>query len=75
MTFFLKGEYYSKCERSMITAMELFNDLGYVIHPEKSVFLPAKIITFLGFEINSQEMTVELSTEKKHLKGTNFCRN
>ena len=31
------------------------NSLGFIIHPDKSIFLPKQEITFLGFNVNSQK--------------------
>ena len=36
------------------------------MHPEKSQFYPSQVISFLGFVINSKEMTISLSSEKKN---------
>ena len=42
----------------------MLDKLGFVIHPEKSAFLPKQIIVFLGFTISSVDMTVMLTDEK-----------
>ena len=42
----------------------MLDKLGFVIHPDKSAFLPKQIIVFLGFTINSVDMTVTLTDEK-----------
>ena len=41
----------------------MLDKLGFVIHPDKSAFLPKQIIVFLGFTINSVDMTVTLTDE------------
>ena len=43
----------------------LFSSLGLLIHPEKCLHIPSQIVTVLGFIINSLEMTIFLTTEKK----------
>ena len=62
---FLQGETYENCMQNIRSTMTLLQNTGFVIHPEKSVLIPTKTITFLGFEINSVEMTVTLTAEKK----------
>ena len=49
----------------MKAALYLFEKLGFVIHPEKSVLVPTHVIIYLGFEINSVDMTVALMRENK----------
>ena len=44
--------------------MNLFGKLGFLPHPEKSVFEPTRKITFLGFVINSLIMRITLTPEK-----------
>ena len=44
---------------------KVFQDLGFVVHPEKSQFEPRKVLTFLGFSINTINMTVSLPDSKK----------
>ena len=46
-------------------ARVLFTSLGLLIHPEKSLDIPSQIATVLGFIINSLDMTISLTTEKK----------
>ena len=48
---------------------ELFDRLGFVVHPDKSVLIPTQEITILGFVINSRKMSVKLTPQKeKNLK-------
>ena len=46
--------------------VKLLGNLGFVVHPEKSVFVPSQEIEYLGFIINSVTMTVSLTIEKKN---------
>ena len=39
--------------------------LGFVIHPEKSTFIPTQKLDYLGFIIDSVAMTVSLTDAKK----------
>ena len=48
---------------------ELFDRLGFVVHPDKSVLMPTQETTVLGFVINSRKMSVKLTPQKeKNLK-------
>ena len=46
----------------------LFQNLGFVIHPDKSQFIPSQEVTFLEFVITSKNMTVTLTSKEKNLK-------
>ncbi|RUA04502.1 MAG: hypothetical protein DSY43_06170 [Gammaproteobacteria bacterium] len=61
---FLQGDTYNECLSNVTTSFQLFDSLGFVIHPEKSVFRPSQHLVFLGFIIDSVDMTVTLTTEK-----------
>ena len=63
--FFLKGQNAQKCYDSMVAAISLLQSLGFTIHPDKSQLEPSQLILFLGFLINSVDMTVRLTDEKK----------
>ena len=41
------------------------NSIGFVIHPDKSIFLPKQEITYLGFNTNSQKLEITLTDTKK----------
>ena len=48
---------------------ELFDRLGFVVHPDKSVLIPTQEMTILGFVINSRKMSIKLTPQKeKNLK-------
>ena len=63
--FFLKGQGKEKCRDALYAAIALLKSLGFTVHPGKSQLDPQQIIIFLGFVINSCEMTVALTDEKK----------
>ena len=54
-------------------AMNLLESLGFIINKEKSVLTPTRIITFLGFTINSITMLFILPSEKVQ-KLLTLCR-
>jgi hypothetical protein len=49
------------CNLSLIY---LLDNLGYIVHPGKTVMTPSQEIAFLGMEIHSQTMDLQLSRPK-----------
>ena len=69
----LVAQYYD-CASNINDTVDLFNKLGFVVHPEKSVLKPTQEIEFLGFIINSLTMSVRLSASKS-TKVQTACQN
>ena len=44
--------------------LSILDKVGFVSHPEKPVFIPTQVLTFLGFLLNSVTMTVQLTPEQ-----------
>ena len=55
---------YEECQSNVVATCTLFQKLGFIIHPKKSVLIPIQEICFLGFLLNSVSMTVKLTPEK-----------
>ena len=49
----------------MVETINLFQKLGFIIQPDKIKFIPAKIVEYLGFIIDSEKMITYLSDHKK----------
>ena len=62
---FLQGQSYTQCENTVLKAVELFDSLGFIIHPYKSSLIPRQEIVYLGFHINSRIMRISVTLEKK----------
>ena len=62
----LVGQTEEDIVHSVTDTIKVFDSLGFVIHEEKSRFMPTQQITYLGFEINSCDMSITLTTERKH---------
>ena len=45
------GLTFDECIENVITSTKLLNSLGFIIHPDKSIFLPKQV----GFNINSKK--------------------
>ena len=61
----LIGDSELDCVRNIKASLDIFQRLGFVIHPVKSELVPSHSVTYLGFVINSQTMTVTLTQERK----------
>jgi uncharacterized membrane protein YcgQ (UPF0703/DUF1980 family) len=46
------------CITSIIEAINLLTNIGFVLHVEKSIFFPQQKSVFLGFELNSATMKI-----------------
>ncbi|MCG7876290.1 MAG: hypothetical protein JAZ03_08585 [Candidatus Thiodiazotropha taylori] len=60
----LIGLTYNDCLRNISDTVSLMDELGLTVHTEKSVLKPSKQVSFLGFVLCSESMTVRL-TEKR----------
>ena len=47
-----------------MTTCQVFNSLGFTVHPVKSVLQPTERIEFLGFWLDSVNMIVSLTDRK-----------
>ena len=68
----LQGETYESCQANVVDTNTLFDSLGLTTHPEKFVVIPTQSIEFVGFVINSVDMTVWL-TQRKTEEILKFC--
>lgn len=61
----ITGNSFSSCLNSVKTVANILESLGFVINMEKSNFTPTQNCKFLGLQLNSRKMTLELPTEKR----------
>ena len=61
---YLQGHSFEACQENVSVTVHLLQKLGFTIHPDKSILIPTQIIVFLGFVINSLDMTISLTLEK-----------
>ena len=71
---YLQGQNDDECQENIDTTVELLTSLGFTVHRKKSVMTPTTKLTYLGFVLNSVEMTVSISPEKAAKIKTN-CQN
>ena len=56
----------SQLLQDLSTALWLFVALGFIVNIPKSVTVPTQCLEFLGFVINTQNMTITLPSQKIH---------
>ena len=59
------GETYEECLTGSIETIKMFLSLGFLIHPDKSTFLPTQKLTYLGFIFDSVNMLLSVANNKK----------
>eukprot|EP00794_Sanderia_malayensis_P011529 gene11530-12719_t len=62
---YLQSASFEGCVHTVVDTITLFDNLGFVIHPEKSQFIPKQQVTFLGFVIDSITMRVYLTDTRR----------
>ena len=62
---YLQGDDYEDCLSNVLNTIEILRSLGFKIHPDKSKFIPTQCITYLGFILNSVQIKITLTLEKK----------
>ena len=62
---FLISENKEDCIQNVLDTVNILHKLGFSVHPEKSVFIPTTRIEYLGFIIDSVDMTIELNMKRK----------
>ena len=61
---YLQADTYELCVQNVIDTLSLFHQLGFVMHPDKSVLILTQRLTFLGFVLDSQSMAVAFTGEQ-----------
>ena len=60
----LQSDTFQECSENVSDTLSLLDSLGLTVHPDKSVIIPAQSMEFIGFLINSVDMTVRLTARK-----------
>ena len=61
---YLQADCRTKCLDNIHATINLLRNLGFTIHADKSILEPTQQIEFLGFLIDSNQMTIRLSEKK-----------
>ena len=64
---------FEVCLLTVVETINLFQKLGFVIHPHQSKFIPAKIVEYLGFIIDSEKIITYLLDQKEQKIYENCC--
>ncbi|XP_066590898.1 uncharacterized protein [Prorops nasuta] len=59
------GNNYEDCLRNLVVTRKMLESLGFIINEHKSNLIPSRTCQFLGFILNSSNMTIELPETKK----------
>ena len=62
---YLQGDSNSSCQSNIANTVSLLQAMGFTINMKKSVLTPTQSLEFLGFIINSVNMTITLTTRRK----------
>ena len=60
----LLGESWEDCRDNVFATVTLSNEMGFLAHPDKSHLEPTQIIEYLGFILNSIDMTVAVNARQ-----------
>ena len=72
--FLLSCKLKQTCFENTLKTIGLFEKLGFIINHTKSILEPIQTITFLGYDLNSASLSIQL-TESKKLKTKEMCEN
>ena len=62
---YLQGEDCASCADNISATTNVCMSLGYTIHVKKSILDPTQEMEFLGFILNSKEMSITITLKKK----------
>ena len=62
---YLQGDDYQYCCSNVLNTIKILKSLGFTIHLDKSKFIPTQYIIYLEFILNSVQITITLTVEKK----------
>ncbi|XP_031345505.1 uncharacterized protein LOC116177002 isoform X1 [Photinus pyralis] len=80
--FLLLGDSYRNCLHNVTQTTTLLESLGFIINKEKSCMAPQQVCEFLGFTINTVEMSIKIPDKKveklfkmvNNFSILNFCK-
>ena len=61
---YLQGDTFNECSSNVTATADMMTSRGFTLHPDKSVFIPTQVLIFLGFILNSIDMSVSPTPEK-----------
>ncbi len=61
---YLQNNTFEGCVHTIIHTLQILEQYGFTIHPDKSVLIPSQTIIILGSVINPKHMTITLTIKK-----------
>ena len=58
-----RGDTYEEYYQNMLSMVNKLLELGFLIHPRKSQWIPSQVVEILGFIVNLVAMTVSVKRE------------
>lgn len=68
----LLGIDVNECDKNVTITSNLLSRLGWIINVKKSEIIPSRVMQYLGFVFNSENMTISLP-QKKRMKVKTIC--
>lgn len=62
---FVQGRTKDDCQSAIDDTVSILEQCGFIIHPDKSCFVPSQSLVYLGFLLDSLAMTVAVTPERK----------
>ena len=62
---FLQGDTFQICENNVKETVKLLTNLGFFVHHKKSIKVPCQKMEHLGFILDTVNMTISLTEDKK----------
>ena len=63
---FIISDSYDDCKQAVTVLSDLFTELGFRVNTDKSILEPTKKLTFLGYVLNSEDMSMSPTEDKVH---------
>ena len=58
------GDTWEDCKQNVLETVQLSMDTGFIVHPDKSHLEPSQVIEYLGFILDSRNMTVSVNNRQ-----------
>ena len=71
---YLQHRTFEGCQQNVYATLNVLSALGFTTHVDKSVLVPTQRIEFLGFILDSRDMSITLTDRKKE-KILKLCHN
>ena len=66
MIFLCVGDSYDSCKINLEKTIKLLIKLGFIINYKKSVMTPSRRCKYLGFILDSEKYSIDLTSSKKN---------